>query len=131
MRCKSQLAAKILLQWDKEYVLKQLEDKDLELFVDLLPQKNEQVVAFLKEVLGAPRSDSVWKKAQEKLKSFDVAVQEEPQKVAAPSRKTHIVASGDSLWKVAKKYKVSVESLREANHLETDKLRIGQKLQIP
>jgi LysM repeat protein len=131
IRCRSQLAAKILLQWDKEYILKQFEDKDLVQLIELFPQKNDQSVQFLREVLATPRSDAVWKRAEEKLKSFEIVVQEELQKVSTPARKIHVVGAGDSLWKLAKKYKVSIESIREANHLETDKLRIGQKLQIP
>ena len=43
----------------------------------------------------------------------------------------HRVSSGESLWSIAKKYKVYVHQLREWNLLETDDvLRLGQRLFI-
>jgi membrane-bound lytic murein transglycosylase D len=43
----------------------------------------------------------------------------------------HRVRSGESLWSIAKKYKVNVHQLREWNLLETDDtLRLGQRLFI-
>lgn len=45
---------------------------------------------------------------------------------------THTVASGESLWPIAKKYGVSVKSLQSANQLnDQSKLRVGDKLIIP
>ncbi len=41
------------------------------------------------------------------------------------------VKPGDSLDKIAKKYKVSLESLKKANHLDQDRIMVGQELQIP
>jgi LysM repeat protein len=41
------------------------------------------------------------------------------------------VASGDSLWTIAKKYNTTVESLKKLNNLKSDKLSIGQTLIIP
>lgn len=43
----------------------------------------------------------------------------------------HKVSSGESLSVVAKRYKVSVKSLKLANNLKTDVVRIGQTLTIP
>ena len=43
----------------------------------------------------------------------------------------HTIAHGENLWKIARKYKVSVEALRKANKLESDKLREGKTLIIP
>ncbi len=42
----------------------------------------------------------------------------------------HKVQAGDSLWKIAKKYGVSVESIMKLNHLESDRLKLGKDLQI-
>ncbi len=48
------------------------------------------------------------------------------------TRKTaYIVVSGDNLWSIAKKYKTTVDKIRQANKLKSDKLSIGQKLLIP
>ncbi len=41
------------------------------------------------------------------------------------------VASGDSLYKIAKSHGVSVAALKEANGISDGKLRIGQALKIP
>ncbi|TRX57881.1 N-acetylmuramoyl-L-alanine amidase [Thalassomonas sp. M1454] len=43
----------------------------------------------------------------------------------------HKVSSGESLSVVAKRYKVSVKSLKLANNLKSDVVRIGQTLTIP
>jgi LysM repeat protein len=45
---------------------------------------------------------------------------------------THEVAEGHSLWKIAKRYNVSVDAIREANGLtKGDPIQPGQVLQIP
>lgn len=44
---------------------------------------------------------------------------------------THIVKSGDTLWKLARQHNVTVAALKKANNLSTDTLKVGQKLTIP
>jgi LysM repeat protein len=44
---------------------------------------------------------------------------------------TYKVKSGDVLLKIAKDHGVTVKALRAANHLTTDRIRVGQTLQIP
>ncbi len=66
----------------------------------------------------------------------DATIAPEP---AAPSRpapqpamtKVHTVVSGDSLWKISRKYGVSVDAIKRANGLTTDVAVLGAKLQIP
>lgn len=43
----------------------------------------------------------------------------------------HIVAKGESLSVIAKRYSTSVSALRQVNQLKSDMLRIGQTLKIP
>ena len=45
--------------------------------------------------------------------------------------RTYIVKSGDSLWKIATNYGVSVNALKQANGLTSEILSIGQVLVIP
>ncbi len=51
---------------------------------------------------------------------------------AAPSGKTHEIASGDNFGKIAKKYGISVAALEKANSdVNPSKLKIGQKIRLP
>jgi murein DD-endopeptidase MepM/ murein hydrolase activator NlpD len=43
----------------------------------------------------------------------------------------YVVAQGDSLAKIARKHKVSVDAIKAANGMETASLKIGQKIVIP
>ena len=43
----------------------------------------------------------------------------------------YVVKKGDSLYSIAKKYNISVESLKQSNNLKTDTLSMGQILYIP
>jgi hypothetical protein len=45
-------------------------------------------------------------------------------------KKTYTVKPGDSLSVIASKYNVSVDSLKQANNLKTDLIKLGQKLVI-
>jgi len=43
----------------------------------------------------------------------------------------YVVKSGDSLFKIAKNHGTTVNALRKANKLTTDKIKVGDKLKIP
>lgn len=49
----------------------------------------------------------------------------------AQKKKLHTIEAGDNLWKIARKYQVSVEELMRTNRMETEKLRPGKQLEIP
>jgi N-acetylmuramoyl-L-alanine amidase len=48
---------------------------------------------------------------------------------AAPRK--HVISRGDTLGMIAKRYHVSVASIRDANNLSGDLVRVGQVLEIP
>lgn len=48
-----------------------------------------------------------------------------------PKTKTYVVAERDTLWKIARKHKVSVDALKKQNNLKSDTLRTGMTLKIP
>lgn len=43
----------------------------------------------------------------------------------------HVVAAGDTLWGLARKYNTSVEAIQAANGMTDTNARLGQTLQIP
>jgi len=43
----------------------------------------------------------------------------------------HVIASGDTLSEIARHYRVSINTLRDANRLRGDTVRVGQVLHIP
>lgn len=47
-----------------------------------------------------------------------------------PAYITHVVVRGDNLYEIAKKYGVSVESIKKLNNLDSNLLNIGQILKI-
>ena len=47
-----------------------------------------------------------------------------------PSIIGYIVKQGDDLWSLAKRYSTSVETLKEVNDLDDEKLKAGDRLLI-
>jgi LysM repeat protein len=65
---------------------------------------------------------------------YDAAASTPAQAVprpAANSSKTHVVGRGDSLWKISKKYGVSIDAIKQANGMKNDTAVLGAKLKIP
>ncbi len=49
-----------------------------------------------------------------------------------PTRQVkHVIARGDTISEIAERYNVSVSSIRQANKLSSDNIRVGQTLNIP
>lgn len=53
------------------------------------------------------------------------------KKITKSPYSAYVVASGDSLWKIGRKYGVDVATLKQINHLENDRLKQGMVLSIP
>lgn len=60
--------------------------------------------------------------------SFEPISMEDMEK--SPGIVGYIVKDGDCLWDLAKRYKTTIEGIREVNHLDTDSLKCGDKLLI-
>ncbi|TKB51377.1 AMIN domain-containing protein [Ferrimonas sediminicola] len=54
-----------------------------------------------------------------------------PRDALLAQTRTHKVKSGDSLSRIAQKYRVSVAAIRSANRLTSDTIQVGQTLTIP
>jgi len=160
LKKRSLLAAKILLEWDREFVAKRLDDSELMLVLDVHSDRSVAFEQLLRDVACSPRTDAIWKKAAEKLYAFAGVPLPEPydhqltlrtffpeqatravvKNNAAPAsaaaadkkgKRTYIVQEGDNLWKIARKHKVSVEAIKKQNKLQTEKLKVGKELEIP
>ena len=44
--------------------------------------------------------------------------------------RTHLVQPGDTLYNISRRFGVSVQELRELNHLTSDEVKLGQKLVV-
>ncbi|RMS23863.1 N-acetylmuramoyl-L-alanine amidase, partial [Pseudomonas coronafaciens pv. garcae] len=49
----------------------------------------------------------------------------------AQGPRNHVVRSGETLAMLAARYDMNIATLRTANNLKTDELKIGQDLRIP
>jgi len=63
---------------------------------------------------------------QIELKEVMVSVVKTP-----PDTKVHVVKNGDSLWKIARRYKVEMEELIRINHLKNEVIYPGTQLKLP
>ncbi len=155
---RSKTAAKLLLASDLDFILKRLDDARVLALLELYPENDSLIERFAKDLIASPRTDAVWKRAALTLyaiareappepydhalvlKRFfpqappleaQIIADAKPALSAAITPKIHVVQSGDNLWKIAKKYQVSIKEIMRINHLETEKLRPGKKLEIP
>ncbi|MCS7203949.1 MAG: LysM peptidoglycan-binding domain-containing protein [Thermodesulfovibrio sp.] len=44
---------------------------------------------------------------------------------------SYVVKKGDNIWKISKKFNVTVEDIKKANNLRNNKLKVGMELVIP
>jgi hypothetical protein len=154
----SKIAAKLLLENDLEFISRRLDDGQVLNLLDLYSEKTPALEQFAKQLLASPRTDPVLKRAGALLYAFAGELTPEPydhatalerffptpkvptvkaktESAAAPAvaskKKLHTIEPGDSLWKISRKYRVSVEEIMRVNHLDTEKLRVGKQLEIP
>ena len=147
----SAAAAQLLLKTDFVFALKRLDDRGILDLLSLLNRRTEEADRFCSALLRSPRSDAVWQMAAQKLYVFagepipetldpkavlshfgvtKVAAKPEPKEVVIPKR-YHTVKEGESLWKIARQYKVKPEEIARVNGLEKDRIFPGMTLKVP
>lgn len=116
MERKSSLAGYLLVLLEKEYALKKLTNEQMEILFSLLTDRTPEIEAFFAEVKGGLRS--------EKIQQLAGKAPENPPR-------THVIQTGDSLWKISRNYGVKVDLIKEMNHLDSETLKVGSTLQLP
>jgi len=100
------------------------------------PALLQQLDALAQKVEALEKQPAAGTKAKTSTSSKPVAETKAkspaPTKPAASTEKQyHTVQKGDTLYRISKKYGISVEDLRKLNDLSGDQaLRAGQKLQV-
>lgn len=61
------------------------------------------------------------------MEAFDM---KPPAGISTETADTYKVKAGDSLDKIARKYKTSIKKIKELNRLKNDTIRVGQKLKV-
>jgi LysM repeat protein len=91
-----------------------------------IAQNNGVQLQYLMQYNGINENVTVSKGTQIKLK-------EKTSPLTEPGSTTliHTVVSKENLYAISKKYNVTVQQIKDANHLTDDALRTGQKLIIP
>lgn len=95
----------------------------------------DSVAAPSTEIARAQPADAVKEQPQPQAQApakKATAAKAAPAKAAAPKVKYHTVKKGESLFRIAKKYKgVTVADIQKLNGLTGSDIKIGQKLKIP
>lgn len=94
--------------------------------VEVEPKKKPE------DVLKPPAAQSkVFEKSLPKqIVKFSPQPKTQTAKPAARPQ-AHLVQEGDSLWKISKRYNVSLEELRRLNKLNSDVLKLGMLIKLP
>ena len=123
----SSTAAQLLLRTDFAFALKKLEDSTILTLLAALKQKTDEGTKFCTELLRSPRSDPILQAA----KKWAPAQPEKGVAAVPTSNRFHVVKERETLWKIARQYKVKVDELVRLNNLEKDSLFPGMTLKLP
>lgn len=156
IKMKSKSAAYLILKTDGAFALKKLDDDTILAMLNLLDAPSPEAEKFALELLTSPRSDAVWRLAGGRLYEYagepkpekslhhtalvrfvpqasDFLPANDPKSVIPPlpMERTYIVQDGDNLWKIARRFRVDVDTIRVHNKIEGDFLHPGNILKIP
>lgn len=116
LRDQSISAAEMLASQDIDYAIKRLSNGDLHQLLSLLPGEHPSHTVIMTAIEQSLRPD------------FTAPVQKEP--VSAP--RTHLICEGDTLWDIARHYRVNLKKLKHLNDIQSEyRLMPGNKLLIP
>lgn len=150
---RSHQAASLLLTLEPHFVQKKIDDDHAFLLLELLDNSWPSALPFALQMASSQRSDelcqaatlliSSWgkgdllaAKALPSAEELAAATRPQPppsleQAASQPSAFRHCVVRGDSLWKIAKQYRVALKELAAWNELPIDKpLYPGMELWI-
>lgn len=116
LRDQSKIAAELLASQDTDYVIKRLSNGDLQQLLSLLPDEHPARSTIIAAAERSLRPDFTSPVAQ----------------VQAFEPRTHLIREGDTLWDIARHYRVNLESLKKYNNIQSEyRLMPGNKLLIP
>ncbi|MCH9611442.1 MAG: hypothetical protein S4CHLAM81_15470 [Chlamydiales bacterium] len=145
----SKTAAYLMIMVDLDYALL-LSNPEVEHLLDLMDEATPEAISFTEEILEEKRTPLVHQRALGRLSEYTGKSIEElaarydqyqnnenlrplfrQQVPITQDQRTHIVQPGESLWIIAKRYKVDMKKLMVTNDLKSTVLRPGQMLKIP
>lgn len=89
-----------------------------------LAQFKERIEELEQEILGQNRRIDALAKVKGNLDSL-------AKSLKTDINKSYRVRSGDTLEKIAKEHKTTIDKIKKLNHLEQDLIVVGQELKIP
>lgn len=101
---------------------------EIEKLIDAQQEHVANLEIALRSVVDLAQSKA---SAPAKIPSRDVVQYRESSSVTDSTERTYKVQPGDTLDRIARDHKVSVQSLKERNSLANDKIVVGQTLRIP
>jgi len=108
----------------------QVEILTLSEYLDIKPELIYKLNAGYTKWASAPKDKSIFYVPIEKTSLLDSP--DSPfENVNQINWISHVVVSGDSLWKLAKKYDTEVKIIKEINYIDNDLLAINDTLLIP
>ena len=131
---------------DELIALNNLESNILNIGQILKIPSKEEVTPGEYIVYTVKKNDNLWNIANEygttvndivQLNNLSSTVLQVGQQLLIPSEKEitpsdiYTVKAGDSLWKIANEFGITVDDLKSANNLSSNNLSVGQKLYIP
>lgn len=76
------------------------------------------------------QKEALYKATVEKEKKSETLLKESAAKSVTKKKTVYIVRSGDTLSRIAQKYRVRVSDIKKWNSLKSDRINIGQRLSI-